>query len=64
MGAALNIRGKRSGRPPAELELQPEVANDLFREQTDQVGIARQPGVIIREYPLGSGRPPDIIVLL
>src|SRR6266480_2343223 len=62
--AALNIRGKRTGRPPAQLKLEAKVANDLLREQTDQVGVARQPGVIIRKHLLRGGRPSYIIILL
>src|SRR5437764_15326898 len=64
VAATLNIGGERTGRPPTELKLQIEIVNNLLREQTDQVGITRQPGIKVREDPLGRGRPADIIVLL
>src|SRR4029077_1574515 len=60
----LNIRRKRPGRPPAQFELQAKIANDLLREQTDQIRIARQPRVVIGKNFLGSRRPANVIIFL
>ena len=64
MAAVLHVRRERPGRAPAQLELQAEIANDFLREQTDQVGVARQMRVEIGEDLLRSRRAADVIVLL
>ena len=64
MALILHIRRERCSDASAQIEVQPEIAYDLFREQTDEIGISRQPRVIIGEDLLRSRRPADIIVLL
>jgi hypothetical protein len=36
----LNIRGEGSSHAPPQLEVQPEIANDLLRKQANEIGIA------------------------
>ncbi len=52
-------RGVRGDPAPPQVQPQPEVPHHLPRQQADQVGVARQPGVHTRERPGGDGRPAD-----
>ena len=59
-----HIRRERPDGPAPQLETQVQIANDFFREQTNEVRIARQPRIVIGKNPLRSCRPADVIVLL
>ncbi len=47
------VRGGRAGRDPPrpQLEVEPEVADEGARQQRDEVGVARDPGVEAAEQP-------------
>ncbi len=64
MAAVLHVGRERSGRAPAQLEVQAQIANDFLREQADQVGVARQMRVVIGEDFLRGRGAADVIVLL
>ena len=64
MAAVLHVGCERPGRTPAQLEVQPQIANDFLREQADQVRVARQIRVVVGEHFLRGRRSADVIVLL
>ena len=59
----LCIRRVGSDLAPAQLEIQPEILNDLLREKTDQVRVAGEQGIVIRKDLLRGRGSPDVVVL-
>ena len=59
----IHIRCERRGAASAQFKVQPEIANDFLRKQTDQIRIPRQAGIVVREYFLRRGRSADVIIL-
>src|SRR4029077_20412134 len=58
------IRRERPGRASAQLEFQAKIANNFLREQADQVRVARQICIVVREDLLRRGGSADVIILL
>src|SRR5581483_10958592 len=59
----ITIGRERSGRAPAQFEVQSKIADDFLREQTDEVRVSRKSRIVIGEDFLGGGRTADITVL-
>ena len=64
VAAILHVWRERPGRTSAQFEIQTKIANDFLREQADQIRVARQMRVVVREHFLRSRRAADVIVLL
>ena len=64
MPAIPHIRRERAGGAPAQLEVQSEIANDLFGKEADEIRVTREARIIIGKQLLRSGRAADVIVLL
>ena len=58
------IRRERPGCASAQLEFQAKIANNFLREQADQVRVARQICIVVRENFLRGGGSADVVIFL
>ena len=53
-----------TGCAPAQIKVQAEVSDDFFREQADQIGVARKMGIVVRKNFLRGRATADVIIFL